>query len=688
MCVGPVCVAQSCAHRCFTCCPPRIPSPLFLVVQIKTAMGVLTSMQNEGIEPDEIVYRALLEACGRCGSTQYAAQVLAEVQRANIQPDSSLLSCVLRAFTMDASASASLPSNFLEWNKMHNAARVVSADRGSHGIMWRFRSKTATPSHQIHKSPAQEARLRMQQAQAQQQQALHHQQQQQQHGHAHAAASSNGLGSSGLVSPSLRRFGSMPPLHPAAPIAHVNSIGSNGSVHGSVSSSGSGATGSAGPTAPAPAPSTAASGHGLPSVSASANASASNADAATSGDGHDGSHGGRAGAGTADNHDHDHGHDHGSGAAASSSSSGPPNGGTDDGARSVTPTLSTTPTPGPSPSPAPTPDHGGDATVPSAPHGDGDVPPTAGSSADTLDAALAAAPAVETKATTRFSLARLLGRASSTPSTQGTPVGDGNGGAHGPAAAGGHATTAIVVKTDLSAASLTSTITTGDMDGHSEASLSTLATSVSAALAPAVPDYGPLSEYFPDLVINTARETCPARDCGRALTETDIRTGWLRDSNEYTTVCPSCKDREEAERAALLARLGLGDRRRSGGGAKAGLPPSGAAAGAQIFDKSGNPVARFIAPRFVARFVVTTTHPKWVGSTGVCVCVLCGSVWEGGREGGREGDARCVYVCAISVDQCQQCGRMASRVAGWLGRLACNPLPKLRYRSLVCASLW
>ena len=607
MCVGPVCVAQSCAHRCFTCCPPRIPSPLFLVVQIKTAMGVLTSMQNEGIEPDEIVYRALLEACGRCGSTQYAAQVLAEVQRANIQPDSSLLSCVLRAFTMDASASASLPSNFLEWNKMHNAARVVSADRGSHGIMWRFRSKTATPSHQIHKSPAQEARLRMQQAQAQQQQALHHQQQQQQHGHAHAAASSNGLGSSGLVSPSLRRFGSMPPLHPAAPIAHVNSIGSNGSVHGS-------------------------------------------------------------------------------GAAASSSSSGPPNGGTDDGARSVTPTLSTTPTPGPSPSPAPTPDHGGDATVPSAPHGDGDVPPTAGSSADTLDAALAAAPAVETKATTRFSLARLLGRASSTPSTQGTPVGD--GGAHGPAAAGGHATTAIVVKTDLSAASLTSTITTGDMDGHSEASLSTLATSVSAALAPAVPDYGPLSEYFPDLVINTARETCPARDCGRALTETDIRTGWLRDSNEYTTVCPSCKDREEAERAALLARLGLGDRRRSGGGAKAGLPPSGAAAGAQIFDKSGNPVARFIAPRFVARFVVTTTHPKWVGSTGVCVCVLCGSVWEGGREGGREGDARCVYVCAISVDQCQQCGRMASRVAGWLGRLACNPLPKLRYRSLVCASLW
>ncbi len=73
---------KGCAHVSV-----RVTRVSVLISQIKTALSVLTTMQDGGVEPDEVIYRSLLEACGRCGSTIYAAKVLAEVQRANIQPD-------------------------------------------------------------------------------------------------------------------------------------------------------------------------------------------------------------------------------------------------------------------------------------------------------------------------------------------------------------------------------------------------------------------------------------------------------------------------------------------------------------------------------------------------------------------------------------------------------------------------
>lgn len=62
--------------------------------------------------------------------------------------------------------------------------------------------------------------------------------------------------------------------------------------------------------------------------------------------------------------------------------------------------------------------------------------------------------------------------------------------------------------------------------------------------------YGLLSAYFLDLHIDTNRETCPDPDCGRELSDADILSGWLKNPNEYTTVCPFCRARESAENQA------------------------------------------------------------------------------------------------------------------------------------------
>jgi hypothetical protein len=71
-----------------------------------------------------------------------------------------------------------------------------------------------------------------------------------------------------------------------------------------------------------------------------------------------------------------------------------------------------------------------------------------------------------------------------------------------------------------------------------------------------------LLRVLPRLVLDTLRETCP--ECGRKLTDTDIRSGWTSSLHNYTTTCPYC-------------------------------PPA-------------------VRPRFVARFSVTCDLPTWRGT--------------------------------------------------------------------------
>ena len=63
---------------------------------IDVAFAVLARMTSEEVPPDEVVYRTLLDACGRCGKVQRAYEVLQAMAAAGITPDASVYSCLVR----------------------------------------------------------------------------------------------------------------------------------------------------------------------------------------------------------------------------------------------------------------------------------------------------------------------------------------------------------------------------------------------------------------------------------------------------------------------------------------------------------------------------------------------------------------------------------------------------------------
>ncbi len=78
-----------------------------LRAQLSTVLAVLYLMQRNGVEPDEIVYRCAMEAAARCGNSASAVAILKQALRAHVHPDLAFFSGLLRAFSMDATASAS-----------------------------------------------------------------------------------------------------------------------------------------------------------------------------------------------------------------------------------------------------------------------------------------------------------------------------------------------------------------------------------------------------------------------------------------------------------------------------------------------------------------------------------------------------------------------------------------------------
>ena len=64
---------------------------------LDVAFAVLGRMSAEGVPPDEVVYRSLLDACGRCGKVQRAYEVLQAMAAAGFSPDASVYSCLVCA---------------------------------------------------------------------------------------------------------------------------------------------------------------------------------------------------------------------------------------------------------------------------------------------------------------------------------------------------------------------------------------------------------------------------------------------------------------------------------------------------------------------------------------------------------------------------------------------------------------
>jgi len=93
-----------------------------------------------------------------------------------------------------------------------------------------------------------------------------------------------------------------------------------------------------------------------------------------------------------------------------------------------------------------------------------------------------------------------------------------------------------------------------------------------------------LSSLYPDLEIDTDRESCPS--CNKALTQNDLKYGWKADTNVYTTTCPFCN----AEATALEMSTG----------------------------RPSHPLKEF-----VPRFSVKCSDSKWEGTTGKGSPLFC-----------------------------------------------------------------
>ena len=68
-----------------------------------SAFDVLDRMKAKNVERDDYVYRALIDAACRIGSTKYAMTVLKEMRHDRIRPSALFFSCLLSAFAMDGS---------------------------------------------------------------------------------------------------------------------------------------------------------------------------------------------------------------------------------------------------------------------------------------------------------------------------------------------------------------------------------------------------------------------------------------------------------------------------------------------------------------------------------------------------------------------------------------------------------
>jgi len=100
----------------------------FALDQLELAFEVLEASQHwcDGT-PKEVVYRALIDACGRCGHTDYAIRVLGMMHEAGIMADSLVYSNLVRSFSMNGDINHSLKLDVINWDKL--SEEVTAANR-------------------------------------------------------------------------------------------------------------------------------------------------------------------------------------------------------------------------------------------------------------------------------------------------------------------------------------------------------------------------------------------------------------------------------------------------------------------------------------------------------------------------------------------------------------------------------
>uniref|UniRef100_A0A7S2RHS4 UDENN domain-containing protein n=1 Tax=Mucochytrium quahogii TaxID=96639 RepID=A0A7S2RHS4_9STRA len=99
----------------------------FSLSQLDVAFDVLDASQKWGTAADEVVYRSLIDACGRCGHTDYAIRVLGMMHQKGMSPDALVYSNLVQSFSMNGDVNHSLKLDILDWEKLRQ--EVSEANR-------------------------------------------------------------------------------------------------------------------------------------------------------------------------------------------------------------------------------------------------------------------------------------------------------------------------------------------------------------------------------------------------------------------------------------------------------------------------------------------------------------------------------------------------------------------------------
>ena len=92
------------------------------VEELEIAFDVLKASRDWGASVDQLVYRALIDSCGRCGATDHAVQILGMMHNEGLEPDSLVYSNLVQAFSMNGDQNFKM--DILRWE---NLKREVSA---------------------------------------------------------------------------------------------------------------------------------------------------------------------------------------------------------------------------------------------------------------------------------------------------------------------------------------------------------------------------------------------------------------------------------------------------------------------------------------------------------------------------------------------------------------------------------
>jgi len=124
--------------------------------QLDLAFDILDVCKFQSRKVTELVFRALIDACGRCGHIDYAIQILGMMHQMGLKPDSQVYSNLVQSFSMNGDVNQSLKLDILNWEtlKQEVAAANRRIQEARSNSITTIKSNVSSPTTLPHTPPA------------------------------------------------------------------------------------------------------------------------------------------------------------------------------------------------------------------------------------------------------------------------------------------------------------------------------------------------------------------------------------------------------------------------------------------------------------------------------------------------------------------------------------------------------